>query len=235
MTEANVEMPGPDLTLVNARGLSRTFGSGETAVRAVTDATFEIRTGQRIALVGPSGSGKTTLLHLVAALDRPTGGTIEWPGLGPPESLRPGPVAMAFQGPSLLPPLTLLENVALPLLLLDEPEGRALDVAASLIDRFGLAAVASKLPEEVSGGQIQRAGLARAFAGGPKLVLADEPTGQQDGESAGLVISVVLEMADGLDATVVVATHDARVARRMTTRWSMQDGRLDTGVPTSSP
>src|SRR6266480_8047567 len=96
--------------LVRAIGLKRTYRTGETEVLAVRDATFEIGERDRIALVGPSGSGKTTVLHLVAGLDEPTAGGIEWPALGSSDRLRPGPVAVAFQGPSLLPPLTVLEN-----------------------------------------------------------------------------------------------------------------------------
>src|SRR5260370_41964944 len=95
----------PDV-LGRARDLCRSFGKGEAVVTAVSDASFQIALGDRIALVGPSGSGKSTLLHLVAALDRPTSGVITWPALGEPETLRPGPVSLAFQWPSLLPPLT---------------------------------------------------------------------------------------------------------------------------------
>jgi putative ABC transport system ATP-binding protein/lipoprotein-releasing system ATP-binding protein len=201
---------------------------------AVRGATFEIRRRDRIALVGPSGSGKSTLLHLIAHLDQPTGGSIEWPGLGPPETLRPGPVAMAFQGPSLLPPLTVQENVALPLLLLDEPEAFAMAAAESLLVRFGLEEVASKLPEEISGGQSQRAGLARALAGRPRLVLADEPTGQQDRGSGQALLTALLGAVMETDAALVIATHDARVAGQMHTRWSIRDGRLDRGMAASS-
>ena len=111
--------------LVRAEGLRRQFGNGPGAVVAVAGATFEIRPGDRIALTGPSGSGKTSLLHLIAALDRPSEGFIEWPALGPASDLRPGPVGIAFQGPSLLPPLTVAENVALPALLTGTPEAAA--------------------------------------------------------------------------------------------------------------
>ena len=220
--------------LVRARELSRTYGSGESAVGAVRDATFDIRPQDRIALVGPSGSGKSTLLHLIAGLDEPTSGSIEWPGLGSAGSLRPGPVAVAFQGPSLMLPLTVLENVALPLLLLDHSEPDALAAAGALLERFGLQDLGSKLPEEISGGQSQRAGLARALAGRPTLVLADEPTGQQDGDTARAVLTTLFAAVADAGAALVVATHDARVARRLDTRWSMRSGRLDTGVAASS-
>ncbi len=143
--------------LVRASGLSRVFGPAQTGVVAVAEATFEVAQGDVIALAGPSGSGKTTLLHLIAALDRPTTGTIEWPALGRAEDLRPGPVAVAFQGPSLLPPLTVAENVALPLLLAGGSHAAAVAAAQLLLERLGLAEIAGKLPEEISGGQAQRA------------------------------------------------------------------------------
>src|SRR5262249_3357911 len=161
----------------------------------------------RIALVGPSGSGKTSLLHLIAALDQPSGGVIEWPALGRAEDLRPGPVAFAFQGPSLLPPLTVAENVALPALLAADAPGPAAAAAASaMIERLGLSDVASKLPEEISGGQAQRAGVARALVGKPRLILADEPTGQLDRGSALQLMDVLLQHVEETKAALVVAT-----------------------------
>ena len=151
--------------LVRAVSLSRAYGSGTARVVALADATFDIGAGGTVCLVGPSGSGKTTLLHLVAGLDAPTSGSIEWPALGDRPSLRPGPVSMAFQGPSLLPPLTVAENVALPMILAGASELEATASALDLLDSFEIETLADKLPEELSGGQSQRAGLARAFSG----------------------------------------------------------------------
>jgi ABC-type lipoprotein export system ATPase subunit len=216
--------------LVRAVGLTRQFGNGHGAVVAVAGATFEIREGDRIALTGPSGSGKTSLLHLIAALDQPSGGVIEWPALGQAEDLRPGPVGVAFQGPSLLPPLTVAENVALPALLAGSTDAVAAAAARTLIERLGLAEVASKLPEEISGGQAQRAGLARALMGEPRLILADEPTGQLDRSSAAALIDVLLEQVNASHAALVVATHDTAVADRLPLRWSMTGRTLETGA-----
>jgi ABC-type lipoprotein export system ATPase subunit len=216
--------------LVRAKGLRRQFGNGQGAVVAVADASFEIRQGDRIALTGPSGSGKTSLLHLIAALDRPSGGVIEWPALGSAENLRPGPVSVAFQGPSLLPPLTVAENVALPVLLAGGTEAEAAAAAGTLIGRLGLADVASKLPEEISGGQAQRAGMARALIGAPRLILADEPTGQLDRSSALELIDVLLQQVEATNAALVVATHDAAVADRLPLRWTMTERILQTGA-----
>jgi ABC-type lipoprotein export system ATPase subunit len=217
--------------LVHAAGLCRQFGYGPGAVIAVAHASFEIRRGDRIALTGPSGSGKTSLLHLIAALDQPSGGVIEWPALGRPEDLRPGPVAVAFQGPSLLPPLTVAENVALPVLLAGGTEAEAAAAAGPLIERLGLSDVASKLPEEISGGQAQRAGMARALTGEPQLILADEPTGQLDHGSALQLIDVLLQQAEVTQAALVVATHDASVAKRLPQRWTIAERILNTGAP----
>jgi len=217
--------------LVRASGLSRQFGNGQGAVVAVAGATFEIREGDRIALTGPSGSGKTSLLHLIAALDQPSAGVIEWPALGRAGDLRPGPVAVAFQGPSLLPPLTVVEDVALSALLAGSAEAAATAAAGVLIDRLGLADVASKLPEQISGGQAQRAGLARALMGEPRLILADEPTGQLDRGSAAELMDVLLQQVTATHAALVVATHDTAVADRLPLRWSMTDRTLQTGAP----
>ncbi len=218
-------MPAP---LVRARALTRVHGSGRGAVRALSDATFVIRADDRIALVGPSGSGKSTLLHLVAGLDRPTSGELVWPALGPRDRLRPGPVAIAFQGPSLLPPLTVLENVELPVLLAGGRPADAAAVAGRLLARFELESVADNLPEELSGGQSQRAGLARCLAGGPRLVLADEPTGQQDHATAARAMDALLDEVDASGAALVVATHDLDIAARFGSRWSMDAGTIST-------
>src|SRR5947208_54180 len=159
-----------DDSLVRAVRVERTFRTGETDVAAVRAATFEIHERDRIALVGPSGSGKTTILHLIAALDEPSAGSIDWPAIGPANGLRPGPVAVAFQGPSLLPPLTVAENVELPAILSGAhgPERPAAGrTVAELLDLFEVSELAEKLPEEISGGQAQRVGLARAFVGRP--------------------------------------------------------------------
>jgi ABC-type lipoprotein export system ATPase subunit len=219
--------------LVRAEGLTRVFGTGESAVTAITDATFEVREGDCIALIGPSGSGKSSLLHLIAGLDRPSSGAIEWPAIGPREDLRPGPVALAFQGPTLLPPLTVAENVALPGLLAGRPEKVAAGAAQELIGLLGLSDVAGKLPEEISGGQAQRAGMARALANRPRLVLADEPTGQLDRKTAAELMDVLIDQVVATGASLIVATHDEAVVERLALRWTMTDRRLETGTPCS--
>jgi putative ABC transport system ATP-binding protein/lipoprotein-releasing system ATP-binding protein len=220
--------------LVAAASLRKIHGAGDAAVTALADATFRVVQGDRIALVGPSGSGKSTLLHLIAGLDVPSGGTIDWPGIGPITALRPGPVSVAFQGPALLPPLTVLENVALPLLLSGAGEAEAAGAALEMLLRFAVEDVAEKLPEEISGGQSQRAGLARAAIGRPRLVLADEPTGQLDHETAALVMTALLATLDEAGSALVVATHDEEIARMFPIRWAIAGGRLTTEVASCS-
>lgn len=214
--------------LVTATGASRTFGTGPAAVVAVHDINCTITAGDRVALTGPSGSGKTTLMHLIAGLDAPTSGQVAWPAIGPVTSLRPGPVAVVFQAPSLLPALDVAENVALPLLLESVDPTAAAAAAARSLDRLGLADLSDKLPEELSGGQSQRVAIARVLAGNPRLILADEPTGQLDHHNAEAVIDALLAAVEHTGAALVVNTHDEAVADRLPIRWAMNSGSLTT-------
>ncbi len=219
--------------VVRAVDVARTFGSGPSAVVAVHGVSGEVRLGDLIALSGPSGSGKTTLLHLLAGLDRPTAGMIEWPSIGGRERLRPGPIAIVFQAPSLLPPLDVIENVALPLLLQGIDRHTARAAADEALSRLDLASLSTKLPEELSGGQAQRVAVARVLAGRPQLILADEPTGQLDHASGGAVIDALIAAATDTGAALIVNTHDDTVAHRLDHHWSMTNGRLTTEVRAS--
>lgn len=212
--------------VVRAQGVARTFGHGPAAVVAVHGVSCALRAGEQVALVGASGSGKTTLLHLLAGLDRPTVGVVDWPSLGHIEHLRPGPIAVVFQGQSLLPPLDAVENVELPLLLQGVDRHTARSAAVAALQRLGLENVASKLPEELSGGQSQRVAIARVLAGKPRLILADEPTGQLDHPSATRVIDALIESASAIGAALIVNTHDSAISDRFPIRWSMAGGRL---------
>lgn len=220
--------PAPSGALVECDSVSRTFHRGSVEVAAVRSLSCAVTDGMRVALTGPSGSGKSTLLHLLAGLGSPTTGTIGWPGLGGPPRGRPGVVGMVFQGPSLVPALDVVENVALPLLLAGTDENDAAGHACAALDRLGVGELARKLPEEISGGQAQRVALARVLASRPRLILADEPTGQLDHDTGDRVISVLLDTADELGAALVVSTHDPRVATRLARRWRLDDGRLRT-------
>ncbi|MFE2600965.1 ABC transporter ATP-binding protein [Streptomyces sp. NPDC059396] len=210
--------------LVVCTDAARTYGTGTGAVVAVHGASCTVAAGAGIAVVGPSGSGKSTLLHLMAGLDRPTAGEITHPGL--PEGPLARHIGFVFQGPSLLPPLTAAENVALPLRIDGVEETDAGEQALAALESLGLAALAAKLPDELSAGQAQRVAVARVLARRPRLILADEPTGQLDRGSAEQVMAVLLGAAERLDAAVVVTTHDTRVADALPVRWHMTDGRL---------
>jgi ABC-type lipoprotein export system ATPase subunit len=190
--------------------------------------------GTRVALTGPSGSGKSTLLHLMAGLETPTAGTVSWPGLGGHPLAVPGRIGVVFQGPSLLPALDVVENVALPLLLADVTEDEATAQAVAALDLLAIGDLARKLPEQLSGGQAQRVTVARALAARPALILADEPTGQLDHEAAALVIEVLLHATTALDAALVVSTHDPLIAQRLPTRWAMRDGTLSAATMTGA-
>ncbi|MBA2772607.1 MAG: ATP-binding cassette domain-containing protein [Nocardioidaceae bacterium] len=214
--------------LVAAVQVSRTFGAGRRAVVAVHGATCTIEPDARIAISGVSGSGKSTLLHLFAGLDQPTSGSLEWPAQdhgGAPGSYD---VATVFQGASLIPSLTARENAALPLVLQGIGQGIAEDRADLALTDLGVGGFGGKLPEELSGGQAQRVAVARAVATSPRLILADEPTGQLDHRAAQRVVDVLLHTADRLGAALVVSTHDPQVAHRLVTPWRMHQGRLDT-------
>jgi ABC-type lipoprotein export system ATPase subunit len=213
--------------LARCLGAGRTYASGAAATVALQPTDCEVHADARIALVGPSGSGKSTLLHLLAGLDAPTVGTVDWPALATLAQLRPGPIAVVFQGPSLLPPLTVLENVGLPLVLDGATDAEAQRRAHEALQLLGLDDLSDKLPEEISGGQAQRVAVARAVAGEPQLILADEPTGQLDRANGASVIDVLLAAADHAQAALVVATHDPTVAARLATRWDAHSGRLD--------
>lgn len=222
-------MPDPATVerLVVGTGLGRTFGD----LVALDGATFTIPAGARIALVGPSGCGKSTLLHLIAGLDTPTSGALAWPALGPKESLRPLHVGFVFQAPSLVAPLTVVENVELPLLLEHRDPAEARTAALAVLGRIGLAELADKLPEEISGGQAQRVAVARALVHQPALLCADEPTGQLDRATAKHLMDVLLAAIEGTSTALVVATHDPEIAARLTTPWRMQHGILEASTP----
>jgi putative ABC transport system ATP-binding protein len=203
--------------VVACQDVARTYGTGPAAVVAVHGATCRVRAGDRIAISGPSGSGKSTLLHLLAGLEQPTGGTVSRPT---------GQIGVVFQGPSLVPALDVTENTALPLVLAGVPEPEARRRAEAALELVGATSLAGKLPEELSGGQAQRAAVARVLALRPRLILADEPTGQLDRATGQHIVDALLTTADETGAALVITTHDQSVAGRLTERWEMHEGRL---------
>ncbi|GAA0658824.1 ATP-binding cassette domain-containing protein [Kitasatospora atroaurantiaca] len=213
--------------LVHCQDAARTFGQGAAAVVAVHGASCRVHAGDRIAITGPSGSGKSTLLHLMAGLEEPTSGRVAWPGLGGAgRDALAGQVGVVFQGPSLIPALDVTENAGLPLVLAGVPEAQAHRRALEALGLVDAADLADKLPEELSGGQAQRVAIARVLALGPRLVLADEPTGQLDRATGQHIVDVLLATVSEVGAALVLTTHDPAIAQRLDERWTMHEGRL---------
>lgn len=212
--------------VAEATDVGRVFGGKDNEVVALEHATATVRSGDRIALVGPSGSGKSTFLHLLAALDEPTSGTITWPALGERSELRPSKISFVFQSESLLSPLTVLENIEVPRLLAGANANDVRNSALEILNDLDLSSLADKLPEEISGGQAQRVAVARALVTRPRLILADEPTGQLDHATAAHLLDLLDRKLQGTDTALVIATHDAVVAGRMATQWQMEHGVL---------
>lgn len=209
------------------RELTRTYRVGNETIVAVAQANCTIQAGARIALEGRSGSGKSTLLQMLAGIETPTSGSLAWPAFGPRDRLRPASIAVVFQNQSLLAPLTVIENVELPLVLRGVSQAQARAEADRVLEMFALEDLRDKLPEELSGGQAQRVSFARALAQRPRLILADEPTGQLDGATADHFLSAAFAQLEGTDTAVVIATHDVRVAARMPLHWRMGHGYLE--------
>ncbi len=213
---------------VHMANVGRTYMQhGKIPVKALASVTCSIFPKDRIAITGPSGSGKSTLLHLMAGLDSPTSGMISWPALGSIKDLRPEKISIIFQSNSLIASLNVVENVEMPLLLQGIKPSKARATALEAIEKISLGSIAFKLPEELSGGQAQRVAVARTFASDPKLIIADEPTGQLDHPTAKQMFDVFLASIENSDAALVVATHDPAVANRMDKIWQIQYGRVE--------
>lgn len=211
----------------------KTFAGGEAPVEAVRGVSLTLERGDFVALMGPSGCGKSTLLHLGGAMDRPTSGRILVDGTDVASldddaltRLRRERIGFVFQFFNLLPTLTVLENAALPLLLAGHATRDAESRARALIERVGLGHRAGHYPQQISGGEMQRAAIARAVVHEPALLVADEPTGNLDSENGTRILELLSEINRDLGVTILLATHSletASVARRIV---RMRDGQL---------
>ncbi|HEY3011923.1 MAG TPA: ABC transporter ATP-binding protein [Gemmatimonadales bacterium] len=220
----------PD-TMLHCRSLSRTYRSGTRDLTVLKDITFGLESGGFLAILGPSGSGKTTLLGLLAGLDRPTTGTIHLDGqelgaLNEDERarLRAEKIGFVFQTFQLIPTLTAQENVQVPLELRGQAGAAA--QARELLARVGLSGREHHYPAQLSGGEQQRVALARGFSIRPKVLFADEPTGNLDANTGATIIDLMVELNQDLGTTLVLVTHDLDLAARARRTLRLADGRV---------
>jgi putative ABC transport system ATP-binding protein len=226
--------PGPDAPpLVALRDVARVYPRGATEVVALAGVSLEVRAGEKLAIMGPSGSGKTTLLSILGCLDRPTRGEHLFDGrrvegLSDDElsRLRNRSIGFVFQSFHLIPQLTVAENVETPLLYEGAPPHTWRGRALRALERVGLAARADHRPTELSGGEAQRAAIARALVTEPRLLLADEPTGNLD-TATGEEIAALLDELHARGGTVVLVTHNEALARRAERVVRLRDGRVE--------
>jgi putative ABC transport system ATP-binding protein len=223
-----------DSTLYALRGAGKRFGSGGAEVRAIQDLSLTIERGEFVAIAGPSGSGKTTLLQLLGALDVPTQGEVLFEGrdLGHLKqseltALRLATIGFVFQQFNLIPTVTAAENVALALVPRHLPASERRERVANLLDAVGLASRGDHLPSQLSGGEQQRVAIARALANDPRVLLADEPTGNLDSGTGEEIIGLLRTLCDERGQTVVLITHNAEIAAGADRTIRLRDGRLD--------
>jgi len=221
--------------IVRAVGLSKQVATGDAQLTILDDVSFDIAQGEAVAVVGASGSGKSTLLGLLAGLDTPTAGSVSIAGkdlFGLDEdgraALRSQLVGFVFQSFQLLPALTAVENVMLPLELAGEPGAQ--NQARAMLERVGLAARVAHYPKQLSGGEQQRVAIARAFVRAPRLLFADEPTGNLDSATGEQIIDLMFELNRQQRATLVLVTHDEAISRRCGRALRLTAGRLTNGA-----
>ncbi|MBI2439917.1 MAG: ABC transporter ATP-binding protein [Lentisphaerae bacterium] len=221
--------------ILQVERLSKTFTLGRTVIPVLRDVSLKVRLGAILAIIGASGSGKTTLLHILGALEKPSGGSVCFQGrdlyglsAGERAQVRSRKIGFVFQFYHLLPELDLLENVMLPALSGGnaQPAVSPRERALSLLAAVGLSARAQHLPMELSGGEQQRAALARALMNQPELVLADEPTGNLDSVTGEQVLEYLFALTRGEGRTLVLVTHNSAVARRCDRVLELKDGCL---------
>jgi putative ABC transport system ATP-binding protein len=228
---ANAAQTNTNGAVVSATDVSRRYGEGEAAVDALQGVSLEVQSGELVAVMGASGSGKSTLMHLLAALDKPTGGTIKIAGqdVGSLSDrdvtmLRREHIGFVFQFFNLLPMLTAEENVALPLSIAGEKPDPVF--FENLIERVGLTNRRGHRPSELSGGQQQRVAIARALVSQPTVVFADEPTGNLDSKTGAGILELLRSSAEELGQTMVMVTHDAQAAEIADRILFLADGRI---------
>lgn len=221
------------MSIISTQDLTKIFGSGLTAVTALDHVNLSVKAGEFVAIMGPSGCGKSTLLHLIGGLDRPSSGSVIIDGTPIADmnddqltELRRRKIGFIFQFFNLIPVLNALENAALPVTLDGVKPAEAQKQATEWLSRFGLADRLSSRPDQLSGGQQQRVAIARALVAEPSLILADEPTGNLDTRSGDEIASLLRDVAKKYGRTVVMVTHDPRIAAYADRIIFLKDGKI---------
>lgn len=216
-----------------ARGVHKTFREGAIAVDVLKGIDFQVGQGELVSIVGTSGSGKTTLLHILGGLAEPTSGSVQIDqkdvnllSQKARGQLRNHALGFVYQFHHLLAEFSAQENVAMPLLIRRTDPGEAMERAAETLARVGLGDRLRHRPAELSGGERQRAALARAMVAKPRCIMADEPTGNLDARTAGSIHDLLVELNEAMGTSLIVVTHDTRLARRMGRMVSLENGRL---------
>ncbi len=221
------------MSIITTQNLTKIFGSGVTAVTALDRVNLSVNPGEFVAIMGPSGCGKSTLLHLIGGLDRPSDGKVIIDGTSIEEmnddritELRRRRIGFVFQFFNLIPVLNAVENAALPITLDGVKPAEAQKKAAEWLTRFGLSGRLASRPDQLSGGEQQRVAIARALAAEPALILADEPTGNLDTRSGDEIAGLMRDVAKKYGRTVIMVTHDPRIAAYADRIVFLKDGRI---------
>ncbi|MDB5164463.1 MAG: transporter-like protein putative transport system ATP-binding protein [Candidatus Saccharibacteria bacterium] len=220
--------------MLEVKNLKKSFQSGDATVHAVGGVSFKVLNGQFASIVGTSGSGKSTLLSLLGALDKPTSGSVQVDDRDITSlrdhaltTYRCKSIGFVFQGYNLVPNLTALENVMLPLEFAKLPKAKRVARATELLEQVGFQAdQMQRKPGKLSGGQQQRVAIARALANKPKLILADEPTGNLDSQTGKMIFDLLHNLAKSENTTIIAVTHDLSIAGKTDVTFRLQDGKL---------
>ena len=219
---------------VSVAGVSKTYKMPAEDVQALKHVDWEVRKGQAVAIMGPSGCGKSTLLNLLGGVDRPTSGRVGVDGLDVGgmderalETYRLRKVGFVFQFYNLIPSISAIENIELPMIMAGQPEAQSRERAHAILALVGLDHKARKRPEELSGGEQQRVGVGLALANDPALILADEPTGNLDSVNADAIARLLVSLASEHGKTVIMVSHDAKTVAHFPVTYAMRDGRFE--------